>query len=40
MIKGYVSIKEVAEKWEITPRRVLVLCETGRSDGTLKIRHE
>ena len=33
MIKGYISIKEVAEKWDITPRRVRVLCETGRIEG-------
>lgn len=36
MIKGYMSIKEVAEKWDIAPRRVRVLCETGRIEGAAK----
>lgn len=40
MIKGYMSIKEVAEKWEITPRRVRVLCETGRIAGASKLGRE
>ena len=37
MIEGYVSIKEIAEKWGITPRRVQVLCVTGRIKGAGKI---
>ena len=37
MIEGYVSIKEIAEKWGITPRRVQVLCATGRIKGAGKI---
>ena len=37
MIKGYVSIKEVAEKWRLTPRRVQVLCVNGRIKGAGKI---
>lgn len=40
MIKGYMSIKEVAEKWKITPRRVRVLCETGRINGASKLGRE
>ena len=37
MIKGYVSIKEVAEKWGLTPRRVQVLCVNGGIKGAGKI---
>ena len=34
---GYLSAKEVAEKWEITRRRVQVLCEEGRIQGAFKL---
>ena len=37
MIEGYLSIREVAEKWNLTPRRVQVLCVTGRIEGAGKI---
>lgn len=40
MINGYMSIKEVAEKWNVTPRRVRVLCETGRIEGAAKLGRE
>ena len=40
MINGYMSIKEVADKWNISPRRVRVLCETGRIDGAAKLGRE
>lgn len=30
MIIGCLTIKEVAEKWDVTPKRVRVLCETVR----------
>ena len=40
MINGYMSIKEVADKWNISPRRVRELCETGRIDGAAKVRRE
>lgn len=40
MIIGYLTIKEVAEKWDITPRRVRVLCETGRIEGAAKLGRE
>ena len=34
---GYLSAKEVAEKWDITRRRVQVLCEEGRIQGAFKL---
>lgn len=40
MVEGYMSIKETAEKWGITPRRVQVLCASGRIDGAGKLGRE
>ena len=33
---GYLSAKELAEKWNISRRRVQILCEEGRIDGAYK----
>lgn len=40
MIDGYISIKQAAEKWGITPRRVQVLCSSGRIEGAGKLGRE
>ncbi|MDE7205810.1 MAG: helix-turn-helix domain-containing protein [Lachnospiraceae bacterium] len=40
MIKGYMSIKEVSEKWGITPRRIQILCFEGRIEGAAKLGRE
>lgn len=40
MIEGYMTIKEVAEKWDITPKRVQVLCMSGRIEGAAKFGRE
>ena len=40
MIEGYITIKEAAEKWNLTPRRVQVLCSTGRIEGAGKFGRE
>lgn len=32
----YLTIKEVAGKWNVTPRRIQVLCSTGRIEGAVK----
>ena len=32
----YLTTSEVAEKWGITARRVVVLCQEGRIDGAVK----
>ena len=37
MIVGYVSIREKAEEWGITPRRVQTMCAAGRIEGAGKI---
>lgn len=33
----YLSAKQVAEKWNISRRRVQILCEEGRIDGAYKV---
>ena len=33
MIEGYLTIKQVAEKWGVTRRRVQTLCSQGRIPG-------
>ena len=40
MIEGYRSIKETAEIWGITPRRIQVLCSNGRIEGAAKLGRE
>lgn len=32
----YMTAKEAAEKWEITPRRVQVLCAQGKIPGAFR----
>jgi hypothetical protein len=32
----YISIKEAAEKWDISERRIQKLCEEGRIPGVLR----
>lgn len=34
----YISAKELAQKWEITPARVSVMCANGKLPGTIKIK--
>lgn len=36
MLAGYVTIQEMSKKWGITPRRIQVLCVTGRIEGAEK----
>lgn len=36
MMNGYLTIKETAEKWELTPRRVQKMCSDGRIEGAIK----
>ena len=33
---GYLTIKEIAEKWDITPRRIQKMCADGRIYGAKK----
>ena len=36
-ISRYLSAKEIAEKWNISRRRVQILCEEGRIPGAFKL---
>ncbi len=36
MMNDYLTIKETAEKWELTPRRVQKMCSDGRIEGAVK----
>ena len=40
MIEGYMNIKEAASRWEISVRRIQVLCSEGRIDGAAKLGRE
>ena len=40
MIEGYRSIKETAELWNISTRRLQVLCTEGRIEGAAKLGRE
>ena len=35
-MEGYMTIKQAAAEWEVTPRRVQVLCVEGRIEGAMK----
>lgn len=32
----YMTVKQVAKKWEVTPRRVQVLCAQGKVPGAVQ----
>lgn len=40
MIVGYLTINEIAEKWNITPRRVRAMCLNGQIVGAAKLGRE
>ena len=33
----YLSIKQISERWKLSPRRIQVLCANGRIDGAVRI---
>lgn len=35
-LDGYMTIKQAAAEWGVTPRRVQVLCVEGRIEGAMK----
>ena len=35
-MNDYLTIKEVAEKWELTPRRIQKMCADGAIPGAIK----
>lgn len=40
MINGYLTVKEVAKKWGVSPKWVQVLCVEGRIEGAAKLGRE
>lgn len=36
MIEGYVTIKEISEKWNMTPRWIQKLCTDSKIPGAVK----
>lgn len=40
MIEGYMTIKETANRWGVSTRRVQELCSKGRIDGAEKLGRE
>jgi len=38
-LPDYISVKETAEKWEISERRVQKLCEEDRIEGVVRFDH-
>lgn len=37
MINGYVTVNEIAEKWNLKPRTVQIMCAEGKIDGVTRI---
>lgn len=35
-MEGYITVKEAAEKWGLTVRRVQMMCSRGQIDGVTK----
>lgn len=40
MIERYINIREAAERWNLSSRRVQILCKEGRIDGASKLGRE
>lgn len=40
MIESYLTIKEIADKWNITSRRVRTMCQKGQIEGVSKLGEE
>ena len=36
MTNEYLTIKEIAEKWNLTPRRIQIMCSEGKIEGAMK----
>ncbi len=36
MIGGFITVKDAAEKWNISPRTVQILCSEGKIEGAAK----
>ena len=36
MIEGYTTVKDIAEKWNVKPRTVQIMCADGKILGAVK----
>lgn len=36
MLEGYMTVKETAEKWEVSIRRIQIMCNKGMIEGAAK----
>ena len=36
MIEGYTTVKDIAEKWNVKPRTVQIMCTDGKIPGAVK----
>lgn len=36
MIEGYITVTELAEKWELKPRTIQTMCTEGKIEGAVK----
>ena len=36
MVEGYITVKEIAEKWGLKVRTVQIMCANGRIEGAVK----
>lgn len=36
MINGYLTVNEIAKKWNLSPRRVQIMCASGEIQGAIK----
>lgn len=37
MIENYLNIRQIAEKWNLTPRTIRKMCADGRIEGATKL---
>lgn len=37
MLNGYITAQEAAQKWNVTPRQVQVLCKNNRVNGAVQV---
>lgn len=36
-MNGYITVRDVAEKWGVTPRQVQILCKENRIEGATRM---
>lgn len=36
MLEGYITVNKLAEKWELSPRTIQVMCAEGKIPGAVK----